>query len=367
MRGNSMRPFVLPDNFEFKEGSLSHVKRCFILGNGPTLNKFILDQLSDEFTIGTNRILYSGFTPTILGISDPVIISNEYIQTLQTTKSKLIFAHHVAQRAVSKFNFPEKKISKIFNLTIDYEILYGKTFPALYYKDFSQSHCIGAVIAEIAIPLALFLGIKEIYILGLDEYWNINNMESMHFFNDNSSKDLFRAWATGTKMRDTRFAKIDILAGQKGCNIYNLSPGSAILAFKKLDANDIFPHIINKTPVNCLGDFIEYENEMYKIVQPNSNIDGQISLKNIKNGRYIRHFRGNIIPSDGTLNSSHFNNDSSFYAEQSFVDKNKVSFKCSNIRNAYIVKDAHESKYKIRNFSSDFIAQDSSFTIFKCE
>jgi hypothetical protein len=59
------------------------LKQCFILGNGPTLPVNQLYLLSSSFTMGVNRILKSGFTPTVhLFIDDEMLDDTETMEQL---------------------------------------------------------------------------------------------------------------------------------------------------------------------------------------------------------------------------------------------------------------------------------------------
>jgi glycosyltransferase involved in cell wall biosynthesis len=63
-------------------------KRCFILGNGPSLNDIDLSLLKDEITFGTNRIYLSGFVPNYYVCVNPLVLKQfeGEIDALDTTK-----------------------------------------------------------------------------------------------------------------------------------------------------------------------------------------------------------------------------------------------------------------------------------------
>lgn len=46
---------------------------AYVLGNGPTLDVDALPRLAGQLTIGTNRILRSGFSPTCIVFNDPEV------------------------------------------------------------------------------------------------------------------------------------------------------------------------------------------------------------------------------------------------------------------------------------------------------
>lgn len=357
-----MCAFILPEGFEFKENALSHIEQCFILGNGPTLNKFILEKLNDYFVIGVNRILYSGFNPSIICISDPIVFSDEYVSILNETKCNIIIAEHVLDIGIKNYNLNKKNILKSF--VLNFQSLYNTHFLNLYSNNLSSTCCVGSVIGDIAIPVAIYLGIRKIYMLGLDDYWDMNNLKDMHFYSNSNFTNSDRI--IKTRYRNARYAKIDTLAAMQGAKIANLSPGSAIVSFEKLDAHDIFQNIIDSRIVDIINNYIKFENKLYKIVPPNNNINGCCSLLNIENGMFLRHYKGDVIYSLPEINQNCFPNDSSFFPETSFVDKNKISFRSYNMKNLYITKVPYINKYKIKKFSSDFIPAESSFEIFNC-
>lgn len=357
-----MCAFILPEGFIVSEKSLSNIGKCFILGNGPTLNKFILEKLNSCFVIGVNNVLFGNFEPTIICISDPQRLSVEHISLLNNSKSKLVLADHVAKIATTDLKLNESKIIKTFNLK--FSPLFNTNFLSLYGAELESTRCIGSVVGDIAIPLAVFLGFKEIYILGLDEYWNINNLRDHHYYNSNVEKDAFE-WASQVRRRNARYAKIDILSALKGSKIFNMSPGSAILSFEKKDMQDIYPEMVDQKNINIIDKYILFQNDMYKITTPNNCIMGCCSIKNIKTGEYLRHYNGTIIR-NSELNRITFNDDSSFFCETSFTSKNKVSFRSYNMKKLYIAKDPYYERYDIKKFDSDFIAQDSSFEVFEC-
>lgn len=356
-----MCAFILPEGFEFKENALSHVERCFILGCGPTLNKFNLKKLNCEFVIGVNRILLSGFTPSIICFSDPGTLNEDYIKLLYNVDSKLVFAKHIVDSVLKYNNFPQNKIHKVYNLI--FKPMYPYNYKSIYTQNLEHTQCIGSVIGDIAIPLAIYLGIKKIFLLGVDSYYDVINIKQAHFWKQDITKNELMM-IRDERYRQVWFGKLDILARLKGVNIVNLSPGSALIAFEKKDANILFPDIIINNKMNIVGKYVEYDGELFKIVPGNNSHPNTCSLKNIKTSLYIRHYNGEIIESDKSINDNLFNDDSSFFAEISFVDKEKVSFSSYNLKYLYITKDVFGDKYSMHSCKADFIPDKSSFDIF---
>ena len=70
---------------------------AFILGNGPTLPVERLALLKDQFTIGVNRVLRSGFTPTVILWGD-VTVYQEDGQQMDASGALLVCDRSVACR-----------------------------------------------------------------------------------------------------------------------------------------------------------------------------------------------------------------------------------------------------------------------------
>lgn len=359
-----MSEFKFPEKFEFKKGSLSHIEKCFIIGNGPTLNKFNLDKLSDELTIGVNHILRSGFSPSIICISDMrVIKENIDFELLKSTKSKLVIGKHVANKFINENKFSNNNIHKTFNLNAN--PVFSHNYINLWKGDLEETRCIGSVIGDICIPLSVYLGIKNIFLIGVDEYWDLINIKNTHFF-DRVVTEQEKSFIRCSKMRNIWFGRQDLLARQQGVRIRNLSPGSALRAFERADPNILFPSIVNKNKIDAIGKFINFKGELYKVVKANNGDISACSLKKIKDNKYIRHYKGEVIDSYSNLNTNIFDDDSSFFAETSFVDINKLSFLSSNLKNLYITRDIYLEKYHMHSFKADFIPYESSFEIYDC-
>jgi hypothetical protein len=71
---------------------------AFILGNGPTLPTAALPALADRFTIGVNRILRSGFVPTVILWGDLTVYGDDG-PAMDASGALLVCDRSVARRA----------------------------------------------------------------------------------------------------------------------------------------------------------------------------------------------------------------------------------------------------------------------------
>jgi hypothetical protein len=147
-------------------------ERCFVLGNGPSLQNTDLAPLADEITFGTNGIFYMtrqcGFTPTYYVVEDNHVFADN-----------LTRIHAV--EAVAKF-FPSKYRPILeprpdtFLLPTDWSFYSGSSE---WYETPRFSHDIESVIyvgqsvTFLALQLASFMGFKEIYLVGVDYEYRV--------------------------------------------------------------------------------------------------------------------------------------------------------------------------------------------------
>lgn len=159
-------------------------KRCFIIGNGPSLRADDLDKLKKEVTFGTNRIFHifdkTQWRPTYYLAVDSDFIQYNY-EEIKAVAAKYLFLSNI-------YHIPWKLKTK--NMVSINE--YGK-FPvnkwndtsAFVSEDVSKYFSIGYTVTFTAIQLALYMGFKEIYLLGVDfNYSSIRDAKGRIIKND---------------------------------------------------------------------------------------------------------------------------------------------------------------------------------------
>ncbi|MBN1932359.1 MAG: DUF115 domain-containing protein [Desulfobacterales bacterium] len=141
-------------------------KRCFIIGNGPSLRIDDLTALhkKDEFTIAFNKIYlafpHTSFRPSYYIVEDPLVVKN--------AKENIL-----ALESFPKF-FPydfRRHLSKATNRTFFYLNWsnFGKGYPIFSCNPFALHW--GATVTFTGIQFAIFLGCNPIYLIGVDFYF----------------------------------------------------------------------------------------------------------------------------------------------------------------------------------------------------
>ena len=149
-------------------------RRCFIIGNGPSLNKIDFSLLRDEITIGCNGIFYktreTGFIPTLYTVED-----NEFIAA--NAKEISDYTQPVRVIPICYWQFLENR-ENTYWFEIDFDFYSAGT---IYYQrprfssNFADCSFAGQTISYINMQLAYWLGCTKVYLIGMDHQYIIPN------------------------------------------------------------------------------------------------------------------------------------------------------------------------------------------------
>lgn len=210
--------------------------RCFIICTGPSLRLEDILLLKNEFTIGMNSIckLFSktDWRPSIYGIQD-ILVYDRLVNELNSFNSDTIcfIGHNIAK----KRKISEKWIE--FPLNVAYHD-YDKTVLKRYYANFSDD-CYRVVyngysITYSLLQIAVYLGFKEIYILGADNNYSQSGkhhfIEHGHFASD-ADEATFRLNAAYKCAKE--------FADKHKIEIYNVTRGGMLEVFPRKKLEDV--------------------------------------------------------------------------------------------------------------------------------
>ncbi len=131
-------------------------KRCFIIGNGPSLRNMDLKKLENEFTFGMNRIFLMfpelGFKTSFL-----VSVNDLVIEQSKNDFKKLDIPAFISWRA-------RKWLQPQDNLHYLYTTYTGRKFA----KDVTKRLWEGATVTYSCLQLAFYMGFKQVILIGVD-------------------------------------------------------------------------------------------------------------------------------------------------------------------------------------------------------
>ncbi len=227
-------------------------QRCFVIGNGPSLNTHDLGLLENEITFGVNSIFYKyksdGFKPSFYMVEDSHVI-NDNIEEINSFHPKI----HRFFPTTYKHLFTDFKNTSFFNMNRGfYERLSPNYHIPRFSKDFSKRGYCGQSVTILNLQLAYYMGFSEIYLIGMDFSYSIpdsalvsgNDIESTEDDENHFHPEYF---GKGKKWHDPQLDQV--LLNYQNCkiqfeldgrNIYNATNGGKLDLFPRVNYKDIF-------------------------------------------------------------------------------------------------------------------------------
>ena len=219
-------------------------KRCFILGNGPSLTVDDLNRLKGEDTFAFNRIYFifdkTDWRPTyymcvdvgVLGMNLPeieklglptIILSDIARSKVKEQKENIHYIYDFSRFKINRFGFDEPYIS----------------------EDAADHCCFCFTVTYDAIQLAIYMGYSEIYLLGVDHNYSVKVDPKGHVTKDESVKDYFEGLdktaitAMNYEATTAAFEAARKYCDEKGITIRNATRGGKLEAFERVSFDDI--------------------------------------------------------------------------------------------------------------------------------
>ena len=211
-------------------------ERCFIIGTGPSLNSTNLEALSGEYTFAVKSYIFSGIehfnlSPSFFCWSDrgTLIKSLPYLLPLIPEGMTCFFPFAVRDQ-VNHFLGSGRR--NIFFIRDIYE---WNVHRGLFSADPTDLlHCSGSVIVDYCIPLAIYMGFKQIYLVGCDHSIGPNGVR--HF--DGRREPLSGA-STPWDIITQAYQVVAGYALDRGIQIFNATIGGELDVFPRVSLQDV--------------------------------------------------------------------------------------------------------------------------------
>jgi len=217
-------------------------KRCFILGNGPSLLKCDVTKLKNEITIGSNGIFLIfnqlGFKPTFLTVEDGLVAEDRAIEINSIKGLIKIFPYDLS-------NFLKQDKYTIYCNFVRRFKKKPKFSPNLAKKAFW-----GGTVSYLNLQLAYFIGCKEIYLIGFDHNYAIKDkIEEDVIISSRFDENHFHAdyFGPGYRWHDPKVWRMEIAYNiakefleRNQIKVINATIGGNLEVFQKIDYNKLF-------------------------------------------------------------------------------------------------------------------------------
>lgn len=221
-------------------------ERCFIIGNGPSLSANDLDLLIGEKTFACNRI-YNIFPqtywrPTFYMCGDRECLKDEITNIKELhgcIKWVSLLARRYGREEADELHFYNQYGP--FCIHIENKVQNGVS------EDVSRYFSTTQTVTCQEIEFAIYMGFKEIYLLGVDHNYPISIDKNGHKIMDNTVKSHFDGG--GSKESSLHYIYYDAAtqcyqvcedyAKSHGIKIYNATRGGKLEVFKRVNLEDV--------------------------------------------------------------------------------------------------------------------------------
>lgn len=201
-------------------------KRCFIIGNGPSLRMEDLDRLYEngDLCFGLNVIhkAYENtkWRPDFICVKDPLVISQNY-EAIRSNNSCVLFIN-------------DKKLFYYWD-TGENEYLFRDIQEKVFFSDDIAAGCSsGASVSFTAMQIGAYLGFSQIYLLGMDcsnwgTHFNDSYWAEEEAFRAPDEIRIFKAYKAAEEYSETH-----------GFRIFNATRGGCLEIFERVDFDSLF-------------------------------------------------------------------------------------------------------------------------------
>jgi len=244
---------VISSNEQYR--NLHAGKRCFVIGNGPSLRKQDLSHLANDVTFVMNAFckheVVTKWQPTYYFFSDPVLFdgsesSAEFFRTLKTTIHETTFFVPVNHKEIiEKERILPPESTRFFAQSG--RVLGEDTNEVV---DFARPVPSAETIAQTAIMGAIYMGCSPIYLMGLDHDWLAHHGETGYNFYpglilNNHPQVTGKLGDYGRQMESLlrvrrSYERLQVIVEKKGIKVLNATNGGFLDLFERVSYEALF-------------------------------------------------------------------------------------------------------------------------------
>ena len=220
---------------------------CVIIGNGPSLTTYDLEGLSSYDTFATNRI-YAIFPSTTwrpkyyIAIDNNIL--NDNLEAIIEVEADIKFLNYTVKKQTRN---KVQKNTKYINIFGRY-VLSPASYETKRIKyDVSKSFSLSYSVTGIAIELAVYMGYKNIYLIGVDHSYTNTIRKDGKLKKTEGVKDYFGELKSKsysiqyTDAVDSYYRALRKHAEKYGCHVLNATRGGKLEIFDRVDIDTIIP------------------------------------------------------------------------------------------------------------------------------
>lgn len=223
-------------------------RRCFVIGNGPSLNDMNLNLMKNDLVICANSFFLKfkdlNFVPDFITVEDHLVAEDNYKEFDNLKGIKKIYPIDL------KRNFNENDDTYFIELRRAFRN--KKPDGNFKFNNFNEIFYWGGTVLYMNLQLAQYLGCKEVYLIGVDLSYSIpndatikgsvitsNSDDPNHF--DSSYFGSGKKWhLPETDRMQISFSNAYIEMKKNGVNLFNATKGGNLQEIPRVNYNDLF-------------------------------------------------------------------------------------------------------------------------------
>jgi len=220
-------------------------QRCFIIGNGPSLKISDLEKLKNEITFAANKIYLAfestDWRPTYYSVTDDMVAKQNFDEINRLTGFMKFFPSVSLTRWKTFFD------DAIFFRYIYYKNRYPE--PPKFGFDICHEIYSGRTVLYVLIQIAAFMGIREIYMIGVDFDFTLPPQKNGRFLvSQNESNHFHPAYRRFGEIwidpklhyQEKAFYSAKIALNHLNGQIYNSTRGGKLNILSRRDFDELF-------------------------------------------------------------------------------------------------------------------------------
>ncbi|MFC1481899.1 6-hydroxymethylpterin diphosphokinase MptE-like protein [Candidatus Neomarinimicrobiota bacterium] len=222
-------------------------QRCFILGNGPSLNDIDLTLLKDEITFGVNAIYTNfekmGFYPTYYVVEDKFVAEDRANEINAYRDSIKLFGNYL------RYCLEPDEQTILLNVIFNFKNY--RNFPH-FSTNMARRLWVGGTVSYLCMQIAYYMGFETVYLIGFDHSYKVPDsaiVKGSNILSTDDDVNHFNAayFGKGKRWHDPmlfRMEKAYLKARryfeEDGRKIVNATAGGKLEIFERCDYKSLF-------------------------------------------------------------------------------------------------------------------------------
>lgn len=208
-------------------------KRCFIIGNGPSLRLKDLEKLDEEITFASNKIyrIYpeTFWRPDFYVAFEPEFVCMNINEIISVDVKQSRFVNFRGRNLCSDVMDADSRV-KWLNCYRDFMLKKTSTNGIVFSSDVSKIVYDAYTVTFTILQIVSYMGFKEIYLVGMDH--NKEDSSTSHFYVEKKSDFRTKTYWEGI---EAGYQVAKQYAEEHGIRIYNATRGGKLEIFQRID------------------------------------------------------------------------------------------------------------------------------------